>query len=341
MSKQADPNSDESIQSQGGKARAEILSPEKRKSIAAAAAAARWGTPKASHGGTIQIGPWANCQCFNVEIDGEVKRLISQDSFMNIVGIVGTGKVGAKRIAHLLDNPYISPKKAVGLVEAISNPVRFIIENRMVAFGYEGKLIVEYCKAMMEARRIGALPEYALGYAEACEKVVIALAGVAIAAIIDEATGFQLVRERNALAALLDRYLRNEFSAWAKRFPDEFYQELFRLRGWEWKGMKVNRPQCVGNDTNDLVYSRLEVGILKELEIKNPWIPDKTRRQGYHHSLLTDDFGVPALAQHLHTIITIMRGFPAGKWTRFKEFLDTTMPKKGDSVQFILDLDDG
>ncbi len=340
MSKQGEFDPEESIQSQGGKARAEKLSPEKRKEIASAAAAVRWKTPVASHSGSLKIGPWANIQCFNVEIDGEAKRMISQASFMDIVGVVGSGRAGANRIGMLLDNPLMPPKKTSGIIKAIQNPVKLITDNRLMIYAYDSILVVEYCKAMMEARRNSALPDWAVGYAEACERVVISLAGVAIAALIDEATGFQLVRERNALAALLDRYLRNEFSAWAKRFPDDFYQELFRLRGWEWKGMKVNRPQCVGNDTKDLVYSRLEVGILKELEIKNPWIPEKNRRVGYHHSLLTDDFGVPALAQHLHTIITIMRGFRDGQWSRFKEFLDVTMPKKGDSVQFLLDLDD-
>jgi len=33
----------------------------------------------------------------------------------------------------------------------------------------------------------------------------------------------------------------------AKRFPNEFYEQMFRLRGWQWKGMKVNRPQIVGH----------------------------------------------------------------------------------------------
>lgn len=340
MSKHDEFGPEESIQSQGGKARAEKLSPEERKAIASAAATVRWKTPIASHSGTIKIGPWTNIQCFNVKINDTQVRMISQISFMDIVGIVGSGKSGANRIGMVLDNPMMPPKKTEGIISAIQNPVKLITLNKMIVHGYDSILIVEYCKLMMEARRIKALPEWAIGYAEACERVVISLAGVAIAALIDEATGFQRIRERDALAALLDRYLRNEFSAWAKKFPDDFYQELFRLRGWQWKGMKVNRPQCVGNDTKDLVYSRLEVGILKELEIKNPWIPEKSRREGYHHSLLTDDFGVPTLAQHLHTLITIMRGFKDGQWTRFKDFLDLTMPKKGDSVQFLLDLPD-
>jgi hypothetical protein len=88
------------------------------------------------------------------------------------------------------------------------------------------------------------------------------------------------------------------------------------------------------------VYERLEVGILKELQSRNPWISEKKKRTGYHHCLLTDDLGVPALAQHLHTVITIMKGFGHGKWDQFLSFLDRTMPKKGDSVQMILELGD-
>jgi hypothetical protein len=42
-----------------------------------------------------------------------------------------------------------------------------------------------------------------------------------------------------------------------QEIPNEFYQEMFRLKGWEWKGMSVNRPSVVGKYTNDLVYKRL------------------------------------------------------------------------------------
>lgn len=44
---------------------------------------------------------------------------------------------------------------------------------------------------------------------------------------------------------------------WAKRFPDEFYKQICRLKGWQWRGMKVNRPSVVAQYTTDLVYERL------------------------------------------------------------------------------------
>ena len=48
----------EDIQSKGGLARAEALSPEERSEIAAKAAAARWNLPKATHEGDLRLGDY-------------------------------------------------------------------------------------------------------------------------------------------------------------------------------------------------------------------------------------------------------------------------------------------
>jgi hypothetical protein len=125
------------------------------------------------------------------------------------------------------------------------------------------------------------------------------LGRLGIAGLIDEATGYQEVRDKQALQALLDTYLRKELAAWAKRFPDEFYEHIFRLRGWQWKGRGKNPPQAVAGYTKDIVYdARLAPQILEELEKKNP--VEGGRRKAKHHQWLTEDVGHPALAQHLH-----------------------------------------
>ncbi len=36
----------------------------------------------------------------------------------------------------------------------------------------------------------------------------------------------QETRDKKALQAILDRYLRRELATWAKRFPDEFYRQI-------------------------------------------------------------------------------------------------------------------
>jgi hypothetical protein len=321
----------DSKQSRGGKARNDALSSELRSEIARKGAAARWNLPIATHGGELQIAGWVTW-CYNLA-DG--RRIMSQRGFMDIIGMRSRKSIG-HRIGAILEDSALKDARINKLVLDTQNPIKFTTPNGVMGFGYEDRLIVDFCQSVLDQRRLKVLPDYAAGYADAAEKFVASLAKVGIAALIDSATGFEKVRDRKALEALLDRYLRHEFSAWAKRFPDEFYEQIFRLKGWEWKGMKVNRPSCVGNYTNDLVYARLEIGILQELQIRNPWVPEKRAREGYHHTLLTDNFGVPALAQLLHTELTIMRGFGPGKWGRFKEFMDVVLPRKDQSVQLLL-----
>jgi P63C domain len=159
------------------------------------------------------------------------------------------------------------------------------------------------------------------------------LAELGIVGLVDEATGYQEVRDRHALQAILDKYLRKELAAWAKRFPDEFYKEMFRLRGWEWLSISGKRPSIVGGYTNDLIYERLAPGILEELEARNPKDAHGNRR-GKHHQLLTDEVGHPALAQHLHAVTGLMRA--ASNWDQFYRMMSRAFPKKGHTIEMAL-----
>jgi hypothetical protein len=151
------------------------------------------------------------------------------------------------------------------------------------------------------------------------------LARVGIIALVDEATGFQYVRDRMALQAILDKYIGKELAAWVKRFPDEFYDEIYRLRRWERKsGPSSRRPILIGQFTNDIVYQRLAPGILEELKEKNP-LDERGRRKARHHQWLTEDIGNPALARHLHAVIVLMRA--SNSWNQFKALLDQALPK--------------
>jgi len=150
------------------------------------------------------------------------------------------------------------------------------------------------------------------------------LAHVGIAALIDEVTGYQPIRDHLALQAILDKFLLKEFATWAKRFPDEFYQEMFRLKGWQWRGMKVNRPSVVGHYTNDLVYQRLAPGILSKLRELNPK-DEKGNRKVRFQQFLTDDIGVPALQQHLFATMGFMRA--STTWDQLYRMMQRAFPK--------------
>jgi hypothetical protein len=87
---------------------------------------------------------------------------------------------------------------------------------------------------------------------------------VGIIALVDEATGYQDYRTRDALAKILERFVVKEIQPYVRMFPAEFYKQIFRLNGWNYEE-NCGRPSVLGHWTNDIVYKRLAPGALDEL----------------------------------------------------------------------------
>ncbi len=163
--------------------------------------------------------------------------------------------------------------------------------------------------------------------AQHAELLVRGLAQVGIVALVDEATGYQEVRDRTALQQYLEKFLRKELAAWVQRFPDEFFRQLYRLKRWPWNGSS-RRPGVVSYYIKDLVYERLGPGIVEQLERLNP-TDGKGRRKSKHHQWLTDDIGHPALSQHMFTLISFMRA--EDDWHAFNARFKRAFPKMGET----------
>lgn len=223
--------------------------------------------------------------------------------------------------------PFISKDLEDGLM----NPIQYRV-GRKVFSGYEATLLPVICDVWLHARQAGALQEQQKSRAMKAEILMRGLAHIGIIALVDEATGYQEIRDKKALAALLDKYLLKELAAWAKRFPDEFYREIFRLRGWKYNPASVSRPSVVGRYTNDIVYERLAPGLLEELKKRTPK-NEAGKRKGNMQQMLTEDVGHPALAQHLHAVIALMRA--SSKWDDFYRLLQRALPKKGEQLPLL------
>lgn len=318
----------------GGHARAEVLTAEQRRDIARKAAEARWGKslPRATHQGMLHIGGHT-LPAFVLE-DG--RRVISGRGMTAAIGMKGRGQ-GTARIAALLRQKSNNNNE---LALAIENPLVFDSGAPLPTQGYEAPLLVQLCEGVLDARDAGLLKtRQEQRYGDACYVLTRAFAKVGIVALVDEATGYQEVRDRRALEAILDRFLRKELATWAKRFPDEFYQQIFRLKNWTWKGLSVKRPGVVGKYTIDLVYERLAPGIVEELGRLNPK-NEKGNRAHKHHQWLTEDIGHPALAQHLYALIGFMRA--SKNWDQFYRMVQLAYPKKNTQMLLEgLELDQG
>jgi len=323
----------------GGLARAQALSPEKRRESAQKAARARWDgqIPTALRSGMIRIGE-LEISCA-VLADGT--RVLSERAITKAFGgkrggahwrRKRAGETGAN-LPIFLSAKNISSNLSIELTSALTRSIFYRDDkSKAVARGLEATLLPKVCREIRQLHAQGMLhPKQGMIAAQA-ELIADGLTEVGIIGLIDEATCYQEVRDKHAIQAILDAFLRKELAAWAKRFPDEFYQQIFRLRGWQWRGRQVNPPQIVAYYTKDIVYARLAPGILNELERLNPM--EGGRRRSKFTQWLTEDVGHPALAQHLHAVITLMR--VARDWNHFKEMLDIAHPKRGDTLSLPL-----
>lgn len=165
--------------------------------------------------------------------------------------------------------------------------------------------------------------------AEQCEVLVRGMAQVGIIALVDEVTGFQDVRARDALAQILEKFIAKELRPWQRTFDPDFYREVYRLHGWEFKENSSARPIILGKITNDVVYSRLAPGVLEELKRSTPR-HGSGRVKHHYHRKLTGDIGHPKLKEHLAGSLALLKISPNWKW--FMESLNRVYPRFNETL---------
>jgi P63C domain-containing protein len=333
--------------SKGGYARAQSLSSEERSEIARQAVMARWerkknttgapDIPRATHYGELTIGDMR----FPCSVLSDGTRILTQSDFMSGMGMYYSGWVAqnqAKKqssadIPHFLAFKSLEPfiQKHLGDLQSIT--VRYRTQKGSLAHGIKAEIIPKICDVWIEADEQGKLGARQKQIARKAKVLMRALVDVAIIALIDEVTGYQLERDRDALHKILEAYIAKELLPWTKRFPDEFYQQMFRLQGWQYSPLSTKRPRLLAQLTIQTVYDKLPPGVLEVLRKKNPIIKDGRRRYKLFR-FMTEDIGQPHLEKHLASVTTLMRISP--NWKTFKKLLDKAFPtphKLGEPVQ--------
>ena len=326
-----------STKAKGGKARAKKLSASERSAIAKKAAASRWADlPVAvcatSEGQPLRIAD-IELECYVLE-DGT--RLLSQAGFLSALGRHRKANVRRERVPAILQGKAISPFISEDTLEK-STQIAFRTPHGSRASGYRAELLPEVCEVYLKARDANVLPPNQLHVAKQADILMRGLAHVGIIALVDEATGYQDVRARNALTLILEQFIAKELQAWVRTFPDDYYKGIFRLRGLQYPDDNVKRPQYFGILTNDIVYARLAPGVLDELKKVTPRSDTGNLRHKFFQRLTTN-IGYPRLREHLGSVVTIMK--LSNSWREFMENLDRLHPKYGDTIPMELTFDD-
>lgn len=313
----------------GGRARARVLAPGQRKRIASKAARERWNPsiPVAEYGSKNRAVKLGDLELPCYVLTGGI-RVFSQRGLLNALALQSRGSIVHRFIELTHLERHLPPDAA----NEFLNPIHFRVPGGgRTVYGYPATLLIDICNAVSEAAADEDFPKFLSVVAKRCEFIVRAVAKVGIIALVDEATGYDQNREET-LQAILELFLQKELAAWMQRFPNEYYEQICRLKGWSWNGRPGPTPWAIARMTTDLVYSRLAPGIVAELEKLNPRLGGRRRHK--HHQFLTADIGHPALAQHLHTLISFM--VVSDSWDQFIGMVNKALPPQDDSIQLRL-----
>lgn len=311
------------------------MSPQQRSAAAKKAAAARWSADVAeavcgSADQPLKIGD-VELECY-VLSDG--RRVLTQAAFLTALGRHRKAKKPSDSgLPPMLDGKALEPFISDDVREK-SRPITFLPPTGGRFRGYEAELLPAVCEIYLKAREAGVLRANQMNVAQQAEVLVRALAHVGIIALVDEATGYQEMRSRDALARILEVFIAQELQPWLKTFPPDFYKEMFRLRGVDPKEGQ-QRPGYFGKLTNNVVYDRLAPGVLEELQKVNPKGPTGRRRH-LHHQHLTPNAGYPKLREHLGSVTTLMK--VSTDWNDFIRKLDQIHPKWNATLPLPLDM---
>lgn len=298
--------------------------------------------PRATHGSTetpLKIGG-AELVCYVLE-DGT--RLITQGGFLSALGRASKAKggQGATLLETMVDKTP-SFLAATNLKPFISNellesttPIAFKTPLGNKAFGYRADLLPKVCNVYLKARDAKKIVPSQTHIVAAADLLIRGLAEVGIIALVDEATGYQKDREKDALAKVLEAFVAKELQPYMRTFPAEFYENMFRLRGLKYPPENPKfRPQYFGLLTTDIVYERIAPGLLDALKKQ----AQKDEKKAHLHRRLTQEIGHPKLREHLASVVTMMK--LSTNYADFIAKLNMIHPRFGDTMHLALDAED-
>lgn len=231
----------------------------------------------------------------------------------------------------------ITPYIKTGVLEQLNDPITFQRPSaggsQSNTYGYEVTVLIEICDSILEAKKTGA--DIPANISDNAEIIIRSVAKVGIIALVDEVTGYQYNREKDALQVIFKAFINEELLKWQKMFPDAFYFEIFRLNGWSYTVGGINkRPGVIGTWTNELIYKQLPKGVLDELKKVTPKSEEGNYTARFFQSL-TPSIGHPALTAQIYKVIGIMN--ISSNWSEFKTLFNRMVDRNNGQMEIDFD----
>lgn len=287
-----------------------------------------------SVGKVTHQGKWKVYNEFDIDcyVTNNGIRLLSLRGTARALDIKGNGSGGLLRN---LQSKWIQPYLSDQLKEWVLSATNEKIKTIDVLFGppiipFKATFLVDICKAYILANNDKALLESQMRIYYRLITLMTAFAKAGIDAMVDEITGYQDDIRNDKIQKMLKLYISEEFLEWTKIFPEEFYEQIFRLKEWgSFKKAGQKMPPVVGQYTNDIVYERLPDNVLTELKKKVKKSENGNNLVKLHQGL-SKEYGISHLEKHLIAVIALMKA--SSCWEHFLEMLDKNYKRFGQSL---------
>ncbi len=247
---------------------------------------------------------------------------------------------GGAELPRFATQDWLLPSLSNDLIMALRNPILFSAPGIPRVFGYPATVLPEICDSILAARADGKTTSRQEVIVQRAELLLRAFARVGIIALVDEATGYQQFRARDELQKILAAYIAPELMPYTSRFPQNFYSELHRVRGWKYAPGSSRRSHYIGKLTNELIYRQLPQGVLDELRNKNPVVGLSKRRKHKHYKFLTEDVGDPHLGKQIDAVTTLLS--VSDDWAEFARLFGKKFkPREPDLFAWVPPDDEG
>jgi hypothetical protein len=301
----ADDKKEVTGRAKGGVRRDAVLSSERKREIARQAARARWGL-KATHKGSFSKDFGIDVDCY--VLDDEAKTaVISQRGMGEALGL---SKGGGSRLPRFVGSRAIAPHVGPELREKLEKPLVFQglaagpnMPAASTVYGYDVTILIDLCKAIIEADANGELIGRYSNVVRQAHVIIAASAKAGIKGLVYALAGYDATREEVITAFKL--YVRDEAREYEKEFPDQLYEEWYRLysmpkhtgrtKPWKFRHLTVNQVYIPLANSNGKILELTRVQRSKS----------ETKYKKLHQFLA--DVGVKALRTHLGQLLGIAR----------------------------------
>jgi P63C domain len=292
--------------SKGGEARASKLSADRRSEIARAAVGARWAKagkepmPRATHKGSFKEEFGTDVDCYVLD-DERKTAVISQTGMGQALGLSSRGNAFPRFLASKSMAGFIGAQ----LSEKIAQPLRFQWGSGgalALVHGFDATLLIDVCKAIIAAESEGRLNRQQMHVASQAHIILGASAKAGIKGLVYALAGYDATKEE--VIAAFKFYVREEARDYEKEFPDQLYEEWYRL--YELPKPERSKPWKFMHLTIDQVYKPLAKSNGKILELTKLQRESSNARWKKLHQFLSE-IGVKALRTQLGQLLGIAR----------------------------------